>query len=68
MKSEWKLKDLIVPVVVMLTFWGLAIWGYLSVHLARPLIMFGSIGTSVGLGLGLYAYVSVWQDLTAISR
>jgi ferredoxin-type protein NapH len=55
MKSELKLKNLIVPIVVMLAFWGLAIWGYLSVHLTQPLIMFGYIGTSVGLGLGLYA-------------
>jgi ferredoxin-type protein NapH len=55
MKSELNLKNLIVPAVVMLVFWGLAIWGFLAVHLAQPLIMFGYIGTSVGLGLGLYA-------------
>ncbi len=54
MKSELNFKKLIIPIVVMLAFWGLAIWGYLSVHLAQPLIMFGYIGTSLGLGLGLY--------------
>jgi ferredoxin-type protein NapH len=55
MKHEIDFKKLIVPGVIMLTFWGLAIWGFLSVHQALPLILFGYIGSSVGLGLGLYA-------------
>jgi hypothetical protein len=54
-KSELKLKKLIVPAVVMLTFWGIAIWGFMASGNTLPLIMFGYIGTSVGLGLGLYA-------------
>jgi RsiW-degrading membrane proteinase PrsW (M82 family) len=48
-------KKLIVPGVVMLAFWGIAIWGFLASGLAQPLIMFGYIGTAIGLGLGLYA-------------
>lgn len=48
-------KKLIVPGVVMLAFWGIAIWGWLASGYTRPLIMFGYIGTSIGLGLGLYA-------------
>jgi ferredoxin-type protein NapH len=55
MKSEFSWKKLIVPIVVMLAFWGIAIWGFLEVHLVKPLIMFGYVGTSIGLGLGLYA-------------
>jgi ferredoxin-type protein NapH len=48
-------KKLVVPGVVMLAFWGIAIWGFLASGLALPLIMFGYIGTAIGLGLGLYA-------------
>lgn len=55
MKSELNFKKLIIPVIVMLAFWGLAIWGFLASGYTQSLIMFGYIGTSVGLGLGLYA-------------
>ena len=48
-------KKLIVPGVVMLAFWGIGIWAFLASGLAQPLIMFGYIGTAIGLGLGLYA-------------
>lgn len=54
MKIELNYKKLIVPVVVMLAFWGIAIWGFLASGFAQPLIMFGYIGTSLGVGLGLY--------------
>ena len=54
MKSELHLKNLIVPFVVMLAFWGIADWGWLVSGNARPLLMFGYIGTSLGIGLGLY--------------
>ena len=39
----------------MLAFWGIGIWGWLASGYLQPLIMFGYIGTSVGVGLGLYA-------------
>lgn len=55
MRNKTKLKNLIAPVVVMLAFWGLAIWGYSASGYVQPLIMFGYIGTSLGVGLGLYA-------------
>jgi polyferredoxin len=54
MKSELKLKNLIVPVVVLLAFWGIAILGFTASGNTLPLIMFGYIGTSLGIGLGLY--------------
>jgi len=54
MNNELNLKKLIVPGVVMLAFWGLAIWGFLASGITQPLIMFGYIGTSLGVGLGLY--------------
>jgi len=54
-RSRTQFKDLIVPVVVMLAFWGIAVWGFVSTGAVQPLIMFGYIGTSVGVGLGLYA-------------
>ena len=53
--SKFQLKKLIVPAVVMLAFWGVALWGYLASGYIQPLIMFGYIGTSIGVGLGLYA-------------
>jgi polyferredoxin len=54
-QAKLPLKDLIVPGVVMLAFWGVAILGWRSSGVLRPLFMFGYIGTAVGLGLGLYA-------------
>jgi len=54
MKTILDLKKLVVPAVVMLAFWGVALWGYLASGYTRPLIMFGYIGTSLGAGLGLY--------------
>jgi len=54
-KSSLPWKKLLVPGVVMLAFWGVAIWGFLASGYTRPLIMFGYIGSSLGLGLGLYA-------------
>ena len=47
-------KSLIVPGVVMLAFWGIAIWGFTASGNTQPLIMFGYIGASLGVGLGLY--------------
>lgn len=54
-KSEFQFNKLIVPLIVMLAFWGVALWGWLSSGYTLPLILFGYIGFSVGLGLGLYA-------------
>ncbi|MGW8143963.1 MAG: 4Fe-4S binding protein [Anaerolineales bacterium] len=55
MITKLSLKKLIVPAVVMLAFWGLAIWGFIASGYTQPLIMFGYIGTSIGVGLGMYA-------------
>lgn len=55
MNAKRTYRNLIVPLVVMLAFWGLAVWGYLASGYLQPLIMFGYIGTSIGIGLGLYA-------------
>jgi len=53
-KRDFHLKSLIVPLVVMLAFWGIAIWGFLASGYIQPIILFGYIGTSLGIGLGLY--------------
>ncbi|HLO33218.1 MAG TPA: 4Fe-4S binding protein [Anaerolineales bacterium] len=53
-KSNFQIKNLIVPLVVMLAFWGIAIWGFLASGYVQPIIMFGYIGTALGAGLGLY--------------
>lgn len=53
--SGFQFKQLVVPTVVMLAFWGVAIWGFLASGNAEPLVMFGYIGASLGAGLGLYA-------------
>jgi len=54
-RSEFQPRKLIVPGVVMLAFWGIGLWGFLASGLVQPLIMFGYIGTAIGVGLGLYA-------------
>jgi ferredoxin-type protein NapH len=56
MKTDhnFQIKRLIVPAVVMLAFSGLGVWGWLASGYIQPLIMFGYIGTSLGVGLGLY--------------
>ncbi len=56
MKAEnnFHIKNLIVPFVVLLAFWGIAIWGFVASGYIQPIIMFGYIGTSLGVGLGLY--------------
>lgn len=53
-KNAFSLKSLIVPGVVMFAFVGIGLWGWLASGYLRPLIMFGYIGMSLGIGLGLY--------------
>lgn len=53
-KPGFQLKNLITPTVVMLAFWGIALWGFTASGYVQPLIMFGYIGTTLGVGLGLY--------------
>lgn len=55
MKYSLPWRKLVVPVVILVVFWSLAIWAFLASGFAQPLILFGYIGTSLGLGLGLYA-------------
>jgi ferredoxin-type protein NapH len=47
-------RNLIVPGVVMVAFWSLAIVAWRSSGYTQPLFMFGYIGASLGVGLGLY--------------
>jgi polyferredoxin len=54
-RNSFQWKNLIVPLVIMLAFWSLAIWGFTASGYIQPLIMFGYIGTALGVGLGLYA-------------
>jgi ferredoxin-type protein NapH len=54
-KRNFQFQKLIVPLVVMFAFWGIAIWGYVASGYIQPIIMFGYIGTALGVGLGLYA-------------
>ncbi len=54
-KLDLRIQNLITPLVVMVAFWGIAIWGYVASGYIQPIIMFGYIGTSLGVGLGLYA-------------
>lgn len=54
-KDQLSLNKLIVPGAVMLVFWGLATAMWRSSGEIMALIFFGYIGTSVGVGLGLYA-------------
>jgi len=49
------MKNLAVPAVVLLAFWALGLWAFIASGYPQPLILFGYIGTALGLGLGLYA-------------
>ena len=53
-KLDLRFKNLVTPLVVMAAFWGIAIWGYVASGYIQPIFMFGYIGTSLGIGLGLY--------------
>ncbi|HEX6268882.1 MAG TPA: 4Fe-4S binding protein [Anaerolineales bacterium] len=53
-RKGFQIKQLLVPAVVMLAFWGVGAYGFSVSGFAQPLIMFGYIGTSLGVGLGLY--------------
>jgi ferredoxin-type protein NapH len=54
-RSKFQVKKLIVPGVVMFAFWSLAVALWRTSGYIQPLILFGYIGTSLGVGLGLYA-------------
>jgi hypothetical protein len=54
-RSEFRANKLLVPGVVMLAFLEIGMWGWLASGYIQPLVMFGYIGTSIGVGLGLYA-------------
>ncbi len=47
-------RHLVVPAIVMVAFWSLAIVAWQTSGYPQPLLMFGYIGTSLGVGLGLY--------------
>lgn len=48
-------RQLILPGVTFLAFWTLAVVGWRLSGYVQPLLMFGYIGTALGVGLGLYA-------------
>jgi ferredoxin-type protein NapH len=48
-------KQMIVPGLIALAFWTLAVALWLSTGYWQPLLLFGYIGTSLAVGLGLYA-------------
>lgn len=54
-REAFNLKKMIVPGAVMLAFWTLATILWQSTGEMLALFTFGYIGTSVGVGLGLYA-------------
>lgn len=56
-RSPSRIRQALLPGVALLAFWilGLGLWrgtGYL-----QPLLLFGYIGTALGAGLGLYAFL-----------
>lgn len=55
MISEFSLKKMTVPLIVMLIFVTLGIVMWQTSGFIQPLFFFGYIGVAVGLGLGLYA-------------
>jgi polyferredoxin len=53
--QRFQFKKLVVPGVIMLALWALAIVGWRASGNLQPLLLFGYIGLALGLGLGLYA-------------
>lgn len=53
--KQFTWKKLIVPVVTASAFWMLAVVAYVASDQLFALINFGYLGTSIGIGLGLYA-------------
>jgi len=54
-KNKFAFNKMVVPGVVMLAFWLLGIVMWQSSGYIQALFFFGYIGTSIGVGLGLYA-------------
>jgi len=56
MKNKYKFtfKKLIIPIIIMVAFWILAIFMWQTSGYIEALLFFGYIGTSLGVGLGLY--------------
>ena len=48
-------RKLLVPTVVLGAFLGIGLWGWLASGYLQPLFLFGYIGSSLAIGLGLYA-------------
>jgi len=53
-KNGHKLKDLIVPLIIFVSFWAIAIVLWQTMENVFFLFNFGYIGTAVGFGIGLY--------------
>jgi ferredoxin-type protein NapH len=54
-RASFQIKSYLAPAVILLAFWALGLWAYLASGFLQPLLMFGYLGTALGLGLGLYA-------------
>lgn len=52
--SALRPRQLLLPVVSFLAFWGVGILGWQASGQLQPLVLFGYIGTALGVGLGLY--------------
>ncbi len=48
-------RQLLLPGITFVAFWGVGTLGWRMSGLLQPLLMFGYIGTALGVGLGLYA-------------
>ena len=53
-KQNLTFKNLVVPLVIMVAFVGVGLWGFLASGYTKPLFMFGYIGISLGIGLAIY--------------
>ena len=49
-------RKLAFPLIVLVTFWAIGVLGFVSSGYVQPLLLFGYIGTALGVGLGLYAW------------
>ena len=57
MSSRNAPKKLLLPLVTLALFWGLGILGWRATGFLQPVLLFGYIGTTLGVGLGLYTFL-----------
>lgn len=55
--QRFRPRQAILPGVSLVLFWSLGIMGWRATGFLQPLVLFGYIGTALGIGVGLYTFL-----------